>query len=255
MKLFIRIFIVALSCYYSTGFADELEIKVEQKPIKLPYWPAGDPHYGGVIIVSGGASAQWSPSLVHLSELLAKNGWSTLLLNTNPEVTSPWLKQVPEAISALRKDKNKRIVLIHYGAQVNMTLDYFSKPQGKGINGLVLLSATDDKPSTVKPSSFKFPIYDIDGQFDYDDVQQQLDNRSKVFKSDTYSTLEIPGADHEYNYATELLVSFLSGWMLKIPESTVFAPPINPQSLVQSYLVPIYFPESQLVAINLEDAV
>jgi hypothetical protein len=249
MNLFIAMLISFLSCW-TMGFCAELEIKIDQKSIKVPYWVASGEPYGGVVLVNGGDPAQWSDTLTHIAELLSKNGWSTVLLNSNPEISVPWLKQVPEAISAVRKDKNKRIVLIHYGEQLNMTLDYFSKPQGKGINGLILLSATDDKPTTVKPTSFRFPIFDIDGQFDYDEVKRQLSERSTVFKSPNYLSLEIPGADHEYSYAADILVSFMSGWMLKIPESTVSAPPINPKSLVQSYLVPIYLPESHLVAIN-----
>ena len=249
MTLLIRIFILFFSCSL-LGFAADLEIKIDQKPVKLPYWPAINPHYGGIVVVNGGEPAQWSECLTHLAELLAKNGWSTVLLNSNPEITILWPKQVPGVIRALRKNKNKRIVYIHYGPQLNTTLDYFSKPQGKGINGLVLLSAADDKPSTVNPASLRFPIYDVDGQFDYDDVERQFSERSAVFESSSYLSFEVPGADHEYTYAKELLVSFLTGWMLKIPESTVSAPPIDPKSLAQSYIVPIYAFESRLVAIK-----
>ncbi len=244
MKQLISIFLLFLS-FHSSLFAEDLEIKVNQKSIKLPYWPAKNSNSGGVIVLRGGLPVQWSESLAHLSQLLDKNGWSTVLLNCNPESDVPWLTQLPEVISALRQNKNKRIVLLHYGEQLNMTLDYFSKPQGKTINGLVLLSAYDDKDSAVKPESLRFPLFDVDGQFDYDNVQDQVAARAKTFKSPTYVSMEIPGADHEYNYAQELLVSFLTGWMLKIPESTVSAPPINSKS--QSYIEPIYSLESHLI--------
>lgn len=249
MMLFLRILTFFLFCS-ALGFAADLEIKVDQKSIKLPYWPNSKLQYGGVIIINGTTPTQWSDALSHLAELLAQNGWSTVLLNVNPEVKVPWIKQVPEAIGALRKDKNKRIVLIHYGQQLNITLDYFSKPQAKGINGLVLLSATDDKPITAKPSSFRFPLFDIDGQFDYEDVQSQMKARSTTFESATYLSLEIPGANNQYDYTQELLVSFLTGWMLKIPESSVAAPPLNTKTATQSYIAPIYILESQLIAIN-----
>ena len=233
------------------SFAEDLEIKVSQKSIKLPYWPASDElNNGGVIIVRGGDPVQWSESLAHLSELLAKNGWSTALLNCNPDTGVPWLTQLPEVISTLRQKKNKRIVMIHYGEQLNVTLDYFSKPQGKTINGLILLSAYDEKDSTVKLETLRFPIFDIEGQFDYENVKASFAERGTTFKSATYSAMKVPGADHDYNYAEELLVSFLTGWMLKIPESTVSAPPINAKLLVQSYIEPIYPSDSRLVAIN-----
>jgi len=248
MKQFISILFLFLSLF-NASFAEDLEIKVNQKSIKLPYWPAQKLNYGGVIVVRGGDPVQWSESLAHLSQLLAQNGWSTVLLNCNPEIDVPWLSQLPEAISILRQNKNKRIVLIHYGEQLNMTLDYFSKPQGKTINGLVLLSAQDDKESTVKPETLRFPIFNIEGQFDYENVKDQFTARNKALLSPTYSAREIPGADHDYTYTQELLVSFLTGWMLRIPESTVSAPPINSKAR-QSYIEPIYSQDSHLVAIS-----
>lgn len=230
-------------------FADELEIKLNQKSVKLPYWPAARLNFGGVIIVRGGQPIQWSEPMANLAKILAQDGWSTVLLNVSPDIDGPWLSQVPEAISSLRQNKNKRIVLIHYGAELNMTLDYFSKPQGKTINALVLLSAYDEKESTVKPETLRFPIFDLDGQFDYEPIQAQFSARNQSFKSATYTQMQIPGADDEYNYSLDLLASFLTGWMLRIPESTVSAPPISHKAL-HSYLEPIYSTESHLVAID-----
>lgn len=237
--------LLLLLVLYGQCFAGEIEVKVDQKSIKLPYWSAEHLDNGAAIIVRGGEPAQWSEPLTHLSELLAQEGWSTVLLNANPEYTVPWIKIVPEVISSLRQNKNKRIILIHYGEQLNMTLDYFSKPQGKTVNGIVFLSAYDTTESAVKPDSLRFPIFDIDGQFDYENVKSQKNDRENLFKSVHYSTLEVPGADHEYHYAQEWLVSFLSGWMLKIPEHTVSAPPIK-----TSYIEPVYSLASHWVAIN-----
>jgi hypothetical protein len=245
-QLLIILLILSFNC---TSFAEDMEIKVNKQSIKLPYWPAQEPHYGGVIFVRGGEPAQWSELLNNLSLLLARNGWSTVLLNANPENSVSWLTLLPEVISTLRQNKNKRIVLVHHGEQLNATLDYFTKPQGKTVNGVVLLSAYDNKVSTVKPDSLRFPILDIAGQFDYENVTNQQEKRAAVFKSPTYMTIQIPGADHDYNYATELLISFVTGWMLKIPESTVSSPPIKAKSLVQqSYIEPLA--TSRLVAIN-----
>jgi hypothetical protein len=245
-KLLITVFLL---CTYGTNYAEHMDIKVNQQSIQLPYWLAQDPHYGGVILVRGGEPAQWSESLTQLALLLAKNGWSTVLLNSSPETTIPWIALLPEVMSTLRQSKNKRIVLIHYGEQLNVTLDYFSKPQGKSVNGLVLLSAYDDNVTAAKSASLRFPIFDVAGQFDYDNVTGQRDERAELFQSATYAAMQIPGADHDYNYAKELLVSFLSGWMLKIPESTVSAPPIKVKPAVrQSYIEPLNL--RTLVAVN-----
>lgn len=246
MKKLLIILILSFTCIC---FAEDMDIKVNQQSIKVPYWSAQEPHYGAIILVRGGEPAQWSELLNSLALLLARNGWSTVLLNANPENSVSWLTLLPEVISTLRQNKNKRIVLAHYGEQLNVTLDYFTKPQGKTVNGLVLLSAYDNDVSTVKPDSLRFPILDIAGQFDYENVTMQQEARAAAFKSPTYMTIQIPGAAHDYNYAKELLISFVIGWMLKIPESTVSAPPINIKSLVhQSYIEPIA--TNQLVAVN-----
>lgn len=243
---------IILFCFFliPSSFSADLEIKVNQKPIKLPYWPAHDPIHGGVIIVRGGMPVQWSDFLANFAKLLADNGWSTVLLNCSPEVTEPWINQLPEAISTLRQEKNKRIVLIHYNEELNTTLDYFSKPQGKMINGLILLSAFDLKSTTIAASALRFPVFDVVGQFDYDNVESQIAERKEQFKSPTYRFKEIPGADHEYAYAGELLASFLNGWMLRLPETTTALPPIKSTSAVEFYIEPIYSLNSELVAIN-----
>jgi hypothetical protein len=249
MKQLISMILSALF-FYSFSFAADLEIKVNQKPVKLPYWSATPPNKGGVIIIRGGEPGEVSEALNHLANLLANNGWSTVILNGNAKSTDPWLAQLPEAISALRQDKNKRIVVIHYGEQLNMTLDYFSKPQGKGINGLILLSAYDVEDTKVKPESIHLPIFDVVGQFDYDDVLSQEDARAKLFRSPTYLSMEFPGANHDYNYGQDSLVSFLSGWMINIPDTEVSEPPIKPKPVAQFYIEPVYSLDSYLVAVK-----
>ena len=87
----------------SNAIADILEIKVNQHPISLPYWPANKAHYGGVIIVRGGADVVQLPMLLtYFAEQLSRNGWSVVLLNCNNDTTIPWVKQIPETISVLR---------------------------------------------------------------------------------------------------------------------------------------------------------
>lgn len=239
MKFLIRLCVLLLIVVPSLNAA-ELEIKVNQTAIKLPYWPALEPHNGGVLIIRGGEPVQWSEFLAGLSQQLADDGWSTLLLNCNADSSIPWITLLPEAMSALRQQKNNRIILIHYGEQLNLTLDYFSKPQGKAINGLILLSAYDQQHSLDKAPEFRFPVLDIVGQFDYDLVLEQAQLR-KQFKSPTYMPLQIPGAPHDYGYTQQLLLSFLDGWMLKLPGDTPAASPIpKPRASLESYIVPVH---------------
>lgn len=253
MKQLLSIFLIFAICI-PVSFAADLEIKVSQKSIKLPYWPAKDPSDGGVIIVQGAEHPEWSDFLADFASLLARGGWSTVLLNcSSSDGSTPWAAQLPEAIGQLRQAKNKRIVLIHYGLQLNTSLDYFSKPQAKMINGLVLLSAYDEKAIATTPYNVRFPILDVIGQFDYEQAKNQSVNRQSQVSGTGYLLVTIPGADHEYNYAQQLSVAFISGWMDKLPEEVTESAPIKPSPpsvRADFYIEPIYSLDSQLVAVN-----
>lgn len=256
MKQLLSIFLI-FATFIPVSFAADLEIKVSQKSIKLPYWPAKDPSLGGVIIVQGAEHPEWSEFLADFASLLSGSRWSTVLLNCSSDGSTPWITQLPEAIAQLRQAKNKRIVLIHYGSQLNTSLDYFSKPQAKLINGLVLLSAYDEKSTATKPYNVRFPILDVIGQFDYDQAKNQSANRQSQITGTEYLLVTIPGADHEYNYAKQLSIAFISGWMNKLPEEVTESAPIKPLPASVSssvrfdfYIEPIYSLDSQLVAVN-----
>lgn len=250
MKKFLQ-FIAVFLTFISACYSADLQLKIGKQSINLPYWPATEPHYGGAILVRGGAQGPSSDFLAQLARLLAKNGWSTLVLNSSPAVgAASWVTQLPEVINLLRKDKNKRIILIHYGAQLNTALDYLNKPQSKKVNGLILLSAYDTQSSSINSSRFRIPIFDVFGQFDYAMVRQQVSEREIAFASNTYRFVEIPGANHEYDYAKELLSAFLSGWMMNLPETSLQPLPVVRQPVAQSYVEPIYSLSSDMVALN-----
>ncbi|KTD46396.1 ATPase [Legionella quateirensis] len=229
-------------------WADQLEISIDQNSVRLPYWPAQKLHYGAVMIVHGGDQPQWSELLAQCAKQLAANGWSVVLLNCNSDNSVPWIKQLPEVISSLRQNKNKRIIMIHYGEQLNQSLDYFSKPQSKMINGLVLISAYGESSTKDKSLSFRFPIFDVAGQFDYENVLTQMHHRKKEFKDRPYLAVEMPGADHDYEYNQRLLVSFVHGWMTKLPETQT-----QPRPILESYIEPVYSSQSQIVSITHSD--
>lgn len=226
--------------------AGQLGIKVNKVSIALPYWEAKKTQYGAVVIVKGGEQPQWSPLLAHFAKQLSQYGWSVVLLNCNKNVTIPWISQLPPAIGALRKAKNNRIILLHYGDQLTQSLDYFSKPQAKGINGMILLSAFDDQKNiNPQTSSFRFPLFDIVGQFDYDWIVDQMLERGTQYKRPNYLALEVPGAQHDYEYSRDILLSFVHGWMIKLPESKPESAPI-----LVSYIEPVSLLESRIISIR-----
>lgn len=244
MDYFKRIFLVFF-LISSSGFAANLEIKVNQKSVNLPLWSAKKAHYGAVIIVRGGENPYWSELLLHFAKQLSDNGWSVVLLNCNKKNTVPWIKQIPATISVLRQHQNKRIVMIHYGEQLNQSLEYFNKPQAKRINGLVLLSAYDLQNNLDKAPNLRFPLFDVAGQFDYDTVLNQMKQREQEFKDHNYIAVEMPGAHHDYEYSQKLLLAFIHGWMTKLPETET-----RPPLILVSYLEPVYFSISKIASID-----
>ncbi len=249
MKHFIRtafLFFLLLSNF--CGKADTLEIKVNQNPIDLSYWPTGKKHYGAVLLVSGGDDVVQSPILLtHVAEQLSRYGWSVVLLNCNKDGPVPWVQQIPAAIHILREHKNKRIVLVHYGDQLNQSLEYFSRPQSKMINGLIMLSAYDDD-NWNKPLRLRFPVFDIVGQFDYEAVLYQMEVREREFRAHNYQSIEMPGAHHDYRYSQKMLLAFIHGWMAKLPEFEPQPPPI-----LVSYIEPINSPASVIAKLEESD--
>ena len=221
---------------FPAAYAEKMEIKIDGKSIVLPSWPAYKQNYGAVILIQGGEQASWSVLLAHLAKKLAYNGWSTVLLNCSPDVSVPWIKQLPVVISTLRQQKSRRIVVIHYGQQLQQTLEYIMKPQvPELIEGLAMLSAYTLPKNTDKLPEQHVPLFDIVGQFDYDMPIQQMKQRQKNLGNSNYRAIKIPGAYNDYAYSHELLFAFLHGWMLKLPEFKIAAAPIP-----VSYLEPIF---------------
>lgn len=226
-----------------SAFAEKLEITVDQSQIKIPFWEAKEPRHGAVIIVKGGDYAGWSSVLARLAKKLSQYGWSTALLNCKSD-SVPWIEQLPAAIGALRQKNNNRIILVHYGDQLNQSFEYFSKPQAKMINGMIMLSAYDDQKN-VEVKRFRFPLFDVVGQFDYERVHQQKHWRERQFHKPDYHAVEMPGAQHDYEYSQRLLLAFLHGWMSKLPE-------IKPQPvpILSSYVEPISILVSHIASID-----
>lgn len=245
IKRFIMIFFLCIS----VAFADTLELKVDQGPVNVPFFLPKKDLYGAVIIVRGGDQSHWSEMLANIAKILADSGWSVLLLNCNEGTSVPWINALPEAISVLRQKKNKRIVMIHYGDQVGLTIDYFNKPQAKMINGLILVSAFDSKQENLeKITGLRVPVFDVVGQFDYDTVLNQRRDREMQFRETNYQAVNMPGAHHDYAYSHRFLAAFVHGWMVKLPVLNIQPTPPASVSFIPNYHGDIE--ESQIASIN-----
>jgi hypothetical protein len=225
MKYIIRI-VVVFYFITSTAFADTLAVKFNGKNIKLPYWTATKNPHGAVVLINGAQQAQWSRLLANLAKRLAATGWSAVLVNCNQDNADPWVKSLPEVINMLRQQKNNRVIVVHYGEQLKQTFDSFNKSAKAGIEGLILLSAYDIPKTDDKKPELSMPLLDIAGQFDYASVVEQFDFRGKEFAQNKYLAMKIPGADHDYEYSHQLLLSFMSGWMLRLAEFKPTPPPV-----------------------------
>ncbi|HRD70830.1 MAG TPA: alpha/beta hydrolase [Legionella sp.] len=225
--------------------ADSLKIDVEQASINLPYWPAKKAHYGAVLMINGESTS--STLLNQLANQLSRIGWSVVAINMDQQAAIPWIAQIPEVIRTLRQDHNKRIVMIHYGEHLNQTLEYFNKPQSKMINGLVMLSAFA-QTDTFVDYNIRFPLLDILGQFDYEFIHDQRNLRARDFRRYRYSSIEMPGANHDYEYSKKLLFAYIHGWMSKLPE---FKPQRAPISVSYIEAIPRFIGESFIVSVNL----
>jgi hypothetical protein len=207
------VFFVALG----TVNAAVLETKLDSTTIKLPYQTAREPHLGAVVIVKGGAP-DWCPVLTTLSQKLAGNGWSAVLINCDPSVKEPWSKVSLKVVKQLREKGNKKVILLHYGEDLNKTFAFLQEIKGFFVDGVILLSAYDLNDEPKLPQKLNTQFYDVVGQFDYEPVMSQFSVRNETYSEPLYSSLELPGAPHDYSYAQASLVSFLNGWMQHLKE-------------------------------------
>lgn len=191
------------------------------------------------MLINGEQDSEGSVLANSLSKELAKHGWSVALLNTSLHIPVPWTEQLPETLSALRQKNNKRIVVIHYGSQLEKSVNYFTTPQSKRVSGLILLSAFDqpeNKGLIDLIQKIPFPLLDITGQFDYTPVLEQASLRQFSIKNERYLYRQLPGASHDYAYSKKTLVTNLNGWMKKLrTERPVKAPIILDKSIPNSH--------------------
>ncbi|WED43655.1 alpha/beta hydrolase [Legionella cardiaca] len=231
MRLFLGLFLLFFLNFAEVKAAS-LDILVKQQKIALPYLLfKGKKQRGGVVIVNGEQSSEGTKLVDNLSHALAQYGWSVAVLNTSLQInTAPWVEQLPEALSALRKKNNSRMIVIHYGSQLVGSVSYFSKLQAKQVNGMIFISAFDLPENKETPSLIEkipFPLFDITAQFDYGPVLDQAAVRRIQIKSSRYLYRQLPGAYHDYSYNKKILVANIHGWMKKLRSVNPMKAPIQ----------------------------
>ncbi|WP_237762213.1 alpha/beta hydrolase [Legionella santicrucis] len=223
-------------CMVSAAFTNMLEINIDGKPFQVPCWFSQKKQIGAVLLINGGSHTQSPALLDYLAHRLAENGWMATLLQDDKSNSIPWMKQLPEVIMTLRQQKFMKIIVLHYGEQLQQTLDYFDKPQALKIEGLILLSAYPIQQPINKKPKINMPIFDIIGQFDHGLVKQELAIRQKTFGNNKkkYLAIEIPETEQDYKYSRQLLFTLIHGWMMKLPE---FQP--TPPIFMYTYQYPL----------------
>lgn len=227
----------------TTVESSQLEIKLDGKTIHLPSWSAKKQQYGTVLLINGGKQSHWSILLAHLAVKLADNGWQTILLNCTKATPESRLKELPEVVRTLRQQQNNRIIVLHYGEQLKSTLNLFKNTTTPlNIEGLILLSAYDVSLPIDHETLKLVPLLDLSGQFDYPVALEQLQERRKVLQGNKYLAIQLPGANHDYEYTNSLLLSLIHGWMFKLSPFKIIIPPIQ-----ASYIVnPLFFLQKNL---------
>ncbi|WP_133141188.1 alpha/beta hydrolase [Legionella spiritensis] len=217
--------------YSASSVSGVLDIEVNQQKLALPYRAAVGDAKGAVLIIHGSQPIYGQSFVNRLSDKLAMLGWSTLLIQTYQINDKAKLTDIiPSSLTALRLKDNNRLVVIHYGDQLQVSLDYFVQPQSKQANGMILLSAydrTDAKKQADLLKKLRFPAFDIVGQFDYGRVLRQAKKRHDANSENSkYQFLMLPGARHQYTYTSAMLAAYVNGWMEKLSRNIRASPPI-----------------------------
>lgn len=217
MRAWIALLSLALLSF-NTLAAESLMISDGSQKLTIPYWRAKEHAQGAVLILQGAIAPRSARFLDNLARNLQQLGWSVAMINQDGSLSNP-VQILPAAISALRQKKNNRVILIHYGLNLQGTMDYFSQPKGKQVNGLVMISGmASNHALTIPARPLRFPVFDIIGQFDYDPVLNEFKQRTQQGRklSQAYHAMVLPGAYHDYHDDSLMLANYLNGWMSKL---------------------------------------
>lgn len=201
-----------------TSSAADLKIEYKSQSLNIPYWQATVPQPLGAVVMIHCGHDQDDLMIQSLAEQLARLNWTVAALDCGQH-DAIWSWQVPATLSALRQQGLNRLVLLYYGNQLQESFGYFTQAQAKQVNGLILLSAWQEKGMDLAIKRLRFPVLDVVGQFDYPAILTQFSQRRAYFEQRRlrYTPMKISGANHQFQYTRQMLVAYLHGWMSNLP--------------------------------------
>ena len=132
--------------------------------------------------------------------------------NTLPAISNQ--DRIQAALAFLQAKDVKRIIFIGHGAGGNMAIELLDTIKTP-ISALILVGATA-LPENDVFDEFNFPILDIYGANDLDEVPIAIEHRRIVMKrinNTAYEVRRIVGADHVFLGLTPTLTATVSGWL------------------------------------------
>jgi len=132
--------------------------------------------------------------------------------NTLPAISNQ--DRIQAALAFLQAKDVKRVVFIGHGAGGDLAIELLDTIKTP-ISALILVGATA-LPKGEVFEEFNFPILDVYGDNDLDNVPEAVKHRKVLMKrrdNTRYEVRRIVGADHVFSGLTPTLTATVSGWL------------------------------------------
>ena len=221
---------------------DPVDLKAGDMPFLGIFTAAsnGSTNLAAIIVHGVGVHPDWPEVIYPLRSELPEHGWSTLsiqmpiLANDAPiEDYLPLFDEVAPrlnaAISYLREQGNKTIVVIAHSLGASMAARFVADNPKSGVNGLVLISMSvieiDARMNgALALENIKLPVLDIYGSRDLENVLSSGGARAKAAArgagNTDYRQIPIEGGDHFFIGVEDELVRRVYGWLKSHYEKT-----------------------------------
>ena len=212
-----------------------IDLKAGDAPFLGIFTPAsnGTNNRAAIIVHGMGIHPDWPEVIYPLRSELPEYGWSTLSIQmpilANDAAIKAYLPLFDEvtprlnaAISYLREQGNKTIVVIAHSLGASMAARFVADNAKAGVNGLILISMgvieLDAKMNgAVALEVIKMPVLDIYGSRDLESVLTTRSERARAAtrkaRNSDYRQMEIEGGDHFFVGVEDELVRRIRGWM------------------------------------------